>query len=113
MGESFYLRDQHGLYTDLRSTKGWIDNNGDHLGFTLDVNKAGRFMGIPTYAGNKCAIQLLGGPVNAGMGFSFPTVMPGVTFWGNPRVSKNLRFSEVTCDKYEAPLTYDIYPARG
>ncbi|KAG2350854.1 hypothetical protein BDR05DRAFT_943191 [Suillus weaverae] len=26
MGESFYLQDQHGLYTDPKSTKGWVDN---------------------------------------------------------------------------------------
>ncbi|KAG1774067.1 hypothetical protein EV702DRAFT_1128195 [Suillus placidus] len=112
MDESFYLHHQHGLYTDLTSTRGWIDNahNGDHLGLTLDANMAGRFTGTPTYAGNECGIELRGGPVNGGMGYACPMAMPG---WGNPRVSKNLRFSEVTCNNYEVPFTSAIYPARG
>ncbi|KAG1757114.1 hypothetical protein EDB19DRAFT_12715 [Suillus lakei] len=109
--EFFYLQDQHGLYTDLKSTKGWIDNahNGDHLGFTHDASKAGKFMGTPTCAGGECGIQLRGGPVNGGMGFACPMPTPGVTFWSNPRVSKKLRFSEVTCDNYEVPLTSGFY----
>ncbi|KAG1754648.1 hypothetical protein EDB19DRAFT_1844689 [Suillus lakei] len=113
MGESFYLQDQHGLYTDPKSTKGWIDNahNGDHLGFTHDTNKAGRFMGTPTCAGGECGIQLRGGPVNGGMGFACPMPTPGVTFYNNPKISQKLRFSEVTCDDYEVPLTSGINPA--
>lgn len=99
MDEPFYLQDQHGLYTNLRSTRGWIDNvhHGDHLGFTLDVNNAGRFTGILTCAGGECGIQLHGGPVIGGMGLM---ATPGMTAWGDPRVSKKLRFSEVTCDNY-------------
>ncbi|KAG1885947.1 hypothetical protein F4604DRAFT_1723754 [Suillus subluteus] len=112
MNESFYLQDQHGWYTDSKSTKGWIDNahNGDHLGFTFDANKAGRFTGTPTCAGSECGIKLRGGPVNGGMGFTGSMATPGVTFWANPKVSTKLRFSEVTCDDYEVPLTFGIYP---
>ncbi|KAG2071305.1 hypothetical protein BDR04DRAFT_1098337 [Suillus decipiens] len=81
MGEPFYLRDQHGFFTDLRSTRGWIDNahHGNHLGLTLDASRAGRFTGTLACAGGECGIQLHG---------------------GDPRVSKKLRFSEVTCDNY-------------
>ncbi|KAG2156684.1 uncharacterized protein EDB93DRAFT_1101536 [Suillus bovinus] len=104
MDEFFYLQDQHGLYGDLKSTKGWIDNahNGDHLSFTFDVNKAGKFTGTPTCAGSECGIQLRGGPDNGGMGLACPMATPGVTFWSNPKV---------TCDEYEVPLTSGIYSA--
>ncbi|KAG1754647.1 hypothetical protein EDB19DRAFT_1823912 [Suillus lakei] len=100
--ESFYLQDQHGLYTDLKSTKGWVDNahNGNHLDFTHDAQKAGKFTGTPTCAGGECGIQLRGGPVNGGMGFACPMATPGVTSRDNPVVSEKLRFSEVTCDNH-------------
>lgn len=96
MGEPFYLRDQHGFFTDLRSTRGWIDNahHGNHLGLTLDASRAGRFTGTLACAGGECGIQL------HAVGGTGSMATHGLTSGGDPRVSKKLRFSEVTCDNY-------------
>jgi hypothetical protein len=82
MGESFYLSDQQGRYNDPKGTKGWIDNasGGAHIAFTLDAKSAGVFGGIPTCAGGKCAIKLLGGPTKSPNGPTCPAVTSGVSF---------------------------------
>lgn len=110
IGQSFSLQDQHGLYKDIHSTKGWIDDafGGNHMKFTLDANHAGKFTGIPTCAGGECALQLYGGPTGGALAFACPMPNPGLTFYGNPKVGQKLRFSEVTCDEYEVPLTSGI-----
>ncbi|KAG2038810.1 hypothetical protein BDR03DRAFT_283230 [Suillus americanus] len=110
MGESFSLQDQHGLYKDPHSTKGWINDayGGARMEFTTDANHAGKFTGIPTCAASECALQLHGGPVGGAMAYACPMPTPGLTFYDNPKVGQKLRFSEVTCDKYEVPLTSGI-----
>jgi hypothetical protein len=131
MGQSFSLQDQHGFYNDLHSTKGWINDasGGTHMQFTTDANHAGKFTGIPTCASGECALQLHGGPVGGALAYACPMPTPGLTFvsctalprtfslkmffffvhqYNNPKVGQKLRFSEVTCDKYEAPLTSGI-----
>ncbi|KAG1739517.1 hypothetical protein EDB19DRAFT_834169 [Suillus lakei] len=110
MGESFSLQDQHGLYQDPHATKGWINDafGGAHMEFTLDANRAGKFTGIPTCAAGECALQLHGGPAGGALAYACPMPMPGLTFYGNPKVGQKLRFSEVTCDDYEVPLTSGI-----
>jgi hypothetical protein len=131
IGESFYLQDQQGRYNDPKGTKGWIDNasGGAHIGFTLDAKTAGVFEGIPTCGGGKCAIKLLGGPnkspnaptcpvVNSGISFVsfidvnriFLLMMTPVDQYANPKMHDPIRFSEVTCDNYEVPLTSGISP---
>ncbi|KAJ8583557.1 hypothetical protein M405DRAFT_866921 [Rhizopogon salebrosus TDB-379] len=113
MGESFYLEDQQGRYNDPKGTTGWIDNasGGAHIGFTLDAKAAGTFTGIPTCAGGECAIKVLGGPTKSGSAAATcPSTMPGISFWGNPKMHDPLRFSEVTCDDYEVPPTSGISP---
>lgn len=110
LDQPFSLQDQHGLYKDIHSTKGWIDDayGGAHIKFTLDVNHAGRFTGIPTCAGGECALQLHGSPSGGALAFACPAANPGLTVYGNPKVGQKLRFSEVTCDDYEVPLTSGI-----
>ncbi|KAG2744351.1 hypothetical protein P692DRAFT_201808494 [Suillus brevipes Sb2] len=91
-------------------TEWWIDDafGGNHMKFTLDANHAGKFTGIPTCAGGECALQLYGGPTGGALAFACPMPNPGLTFYGNPKVGQKLRFSEVTCDEYEVPLTSGI-----
>ncbi|KAJ8590494.1 hypothetical protein M405DRAFT_816233 [Rhizopogon salebrosus TDB-379] len=112
MGESFYLQDQQGRYNDPKGTKGWIDNasGGAHIGFTLDAKTAGVFEGIPTCGGGKCAIKLLGGPNKSPNAPTCPVVNSGISFYANPKMHDPIRFSEVTCDDYEVPLTSGISP---
>ncbi|KAG1769277.1 hypothetical protein EV702DRAFT_701492 [Suillus placidus] len=109
MGQFFSLQDQHGLYKDLKSTKGWINDasGGAHMEYTTDAGHAGKFKGIPTCAGGACAIQLFGGNGGA-VAYACPMPDPGLTLYGNPKVGQKLRFSEVTCDEYEVPLTSGI-----
>ncbi|KAG1766604.1 hypothetical protein EV702DRAFT_790136 [Suillus placidus] len=109
MGQFFSLQDQHGLYRDTTSTKGWINDasGGAHMKFTTDANHAGKFKGIPTCAGGECALQLFGGNGNA-VAYACPMPEPGLTLYGNPKVGQKIRFSEVTCDEYEVPLTSGI-----
>ncbi|KAG1837156.1 hypothetical protein DFJ58DRAFT_734507 [Suillus subalutaceus] len=109
-GEAFSLQDQHGLYKDLLSTKGWISNasGGAHMEFTTDASHAGKFTGIPSCAGGECALQLHGSPGGGALAYACPMPGPGLTLYGNPKVGQKLRFSEVTCDEYEVPLTSGI-----
>ncbi|KAG2139598.1 uncharacterized protein EDB93DRAFT_1253011 [Suillus bovinus] len=108
-GEFFSLQDQHGLYKDTTSTKGWINDatGGAHMEFTLDGTHAGKFTGIPSCAGGECAIQMYG-PTGGALSYACPMPQPGLTLYGNPKVGQKLRFSEVTCDAYEVPLTSGI-----
>ncbi|KAG1769289.1 hypothetical protein EV702DRAFT_1282132 [Suillus placidus] len=110
MGQSFSLQDQHGLYKDTKSTKGWINTplkDGNHMEFTTDANTAAKFTGIPSCAGGECAIKMFG--INGGaVSYACPMPDPGLTFYGNPKVGQKIRFSEVTCDEYEVPLTSGI-----
>lgn len=76
--------------------------------FTLDANHAGKFTGIPTCAGGECTLQLYGVTTGGALAFACPMPNPGLTFYGNPKVGQKLRFSEVTCDEYEVPLTSGI-----
>ncbi|KAG1895659.1 uncharacterized protein F5891DRAFT_1193992 [Suillus fuscotomentosus] len=110
MGQSFSLQDQHGLYRDTQSTKGWINDasGGAHMEFTTDASHAGKFTGIPTCTGGECAIQMYGGPSGGALAYACPMPQPGLTFYGNPKVGQKLRFSEVSCDEYEVPLTSGI-----
>ncbi|KAG2037310.1 hypothetical protein BDR03DRAFT_383908 [Suillus americanus] len=108
-GEAFSLQDQHGLYKDLLSTKGWINDasGGAHMEFTTDLNHVGKFTGVPSCAGGECALQLHG-PSGGALAYACPMPTPGLTLYGNPKVGQKLRFSEVTCDEYEVPLTSGI-----
>lgn len=110
MGQVFSLQDQHGLYKDLLSTKGWINDatGGAHMEYTTDPNHAGKFTGIPTCAGGECALQLHGSPGGGALSYACPMPGPGLTLYGNPKVGQKLRFSEVSCDEYEVPLTSGI-----
>ncbi|OJA07827.1 hypothetical protein AZE42_10707 [Rhizopogon vesiculosus] len=112
MGDSFYLEDQQGRYNDPKATKGWINNaaNGAHIAFTLDPKSAGVFGGIPTCGGGECAIKVLGGPTRSPNVPTCPAVSPGISFDANPKMHDPIRFSEVTCDDYEVPLTSGISP---
>lgn len=110
MGQFFSLQDQHGLYKDTQSTKGWINDasGGNHIEFTTDASHAGKFTGIPTCNGGECAIQLYGGPSGGALAYACLMPQPGLTFYGNPKVGQKLRFSEVTCDEYEVSLTSGV-----
>jgi hypothetical protein len=110
MGQVFSLQDQHGLYKDLLSTKGWINDatGGAHMEYTTDPNHAGKFTGIPSCAGGECALQLHGSPGGGALSYACPMPGPGLTLYGNPKVGQKLRFSEVSCDEYEVPLTSGI-----
>ncbi|KAG1858008.1 hypothetical protein DFJ58DRAFT_840484 [Suillus subalutaceus] len=101
MGEAFSLQDQHGLYKDLLSTKGWINDasGGAHMEFTTDASHAGKFTGIPSCAGGECALQLHGSPSGGALAYACPMPTPGLTLYGNPKVGQKLRFSEVTCER--------------
>lgn len=108
MGEAFSLQDQHGLYKDLLSTKGWINDasGGAHMEYTTDPKHAGKFTGIPTCAGGECALQLHGSPGGGALSYACPMPGPGLTLYGNPKVGQKLRFSEVSCD---VPLFISLY----
>ncbi|KAJ8593102.1 hypothetical protein M405DRAFT_811505, partial [Rhizopogon salebrosus TDB-379] len=82
-------------YRDTKGTKRWIDNahGGAHIRFTGDVHKAGIFTGIPTCAGGECGIKVLGGPTKSGSaGSTCPSVTPGISFWGNPKMHDSMRY---------------------